>query len=100
MVRIRASFGIHSDDYLRSVGPEQLLGNMVLGNLSSLSELSSEGKSGAFFYYTSDGRLGCRSSDFCQKVVGAFRLSVGTMAKSGSVSESCNGCRPRSRGNT
>ena len=66
--RIRASFGIHSDDYLRSVGPEQLLGNMalglsshwdglevtqpspshlhkVLGNLSSLSELSSEGKS-------------------------------------------------------
>ncbi|CAJ1338587.1 unnamed protein product [Effrenium voratum] len=29
---------------------------MVLGNLSSLSELSSEGKSGAFFYYTSDGK--------------------------------------------
>lgn len=43
--KIRASFGIHSEDYLRSVGPEQLLGNMVLGNLSSLSELSSEGKS-------------------------------------------------------
>ena len=28
----------------------------VLGNLSSLSELSSEGKSGAFFYYTADGK--------------------------------------------
>lgn len=54
--RIRSSFGIHHDDYLRSVGPEQLLGNMVLGNLSSLSELSSEGKSGAFFYYTADGK--------------------------------------------
>jgi len=54
--RIRTSFGINQDDYLRSVGPEQLLGNMVLGNLSSLSELSSEGKSGAFFYYTADGR--------------------------------------------
>jgi len=54
--RIRSSFGIQSEDYLRSVGPEQLLGNMVLGNLSSLSELSSEGKSGAFFYYTSDGK--------------------------------------------
>jgi len=53
--RIRQSFGINHDDYLRSVGPEQLLGNMVLGNLSSLSELSSEGKSGAFFYYTADG---------------------------------------------
>jgi len=54
--RIRSRFGIHHDEYLRSVGPEQLLGNMVLGNLSSLSELSSEGKSGAFFYYTADGK--------------------------------------------
>lgn len=53
--RIRQSFGINHDVYMRSVGPEQLLGNMVLGNLSSLSELSSEGKSGAFFYYTADG---------------------------------------------
>lgn len=54
--RIRSHFGINHDEYLRSVGPEQLLGNMVLGNLSSLSELSSEGKSGAFFYYTADGK--------------------------------------------
>lgn len=54
--RIRSSFGIAQDDYLRSVGPDQLLGNMVLGNLASLSELSSEGKSGAFFYYTADGK--------------------------------------------
>ena len=27
--RIRASFGIFNEDYLRSVGPEQLLGNMA-----------------------------------------------------------------------
>jgi 1-phosphatidylinositol-4-phosphate 5-kinase len=54
--RIRSRFGINQDDYLRSVGPEQLLGNMILGNLSSLSELSSEGKSGSFFYYTADGK--------------------------------------------
>jgi len=53
---IRASFGINDDEYARSMGPEGLLGNMVLGNLASLSELSSEGKSGAFFYYTADGR--------------------------------------------
>eukprot|EP00931_Biecheleriopsis_adriatica_P056529 TRINITY_DN33497_c0_g1_i1.p1 TRINITY_DN33497_c0_g1~~TRINITY_DN33497_c0_g1_i1.p1 ORF type:complete len:819 (-),score=162.72 TRINITY_DN33497_c0_g1_i1:30-2486(-) len=53
--KIRKTFGIIEDDYLHSVGPEQLLGNLVLGNLSSLSELSSEGKSGAFFYYTADG---------------------------------------------
>jgi len=54
--RIRRSFGIQNDEYLRSVGPERLLGNMVLGNLASLSELTSEGKSGAFFYYTADGK--------------------------------------------
>merc|ERR1712048_8956 len=54
--RIRSNFGIAADEYARSVGPEQLLGNMVLGNLSALSELSSEGKSGAFFYYTADGK--------------------------------------------
>ncbi|CAJ1429457.1 unnamed protein product [Effrenium voratum] len=53
---IRSRFGISEEEYLRSVGPEQLLGNLVLGNLSSLSELSSEGKSGAFFYYTADGK--------------------------------------------
>jgi 1-phosphatidylinositol-4-phosphate 5-kinase len=49
--------GISEEEYLRSVGPEQLLGNMVLGNLSSLAELSTEGKGGAFFYYTADGRF-------------------------------------------
>lgn len=53
--KIRALRGIDPELYLRSLGPEQLLGNMILGNLSSLSELSSEGKSGAFFYYTADG---------------------------------------------
>jgi len=54
--KIRASFGIHDDEYVASIGPEQLLGNMVLGNLSSLAELSSEGKSGSFFYHTADGK--------------------------------------------
>jgi len=49
--------GISEADYIRSVGPEQLLGNMVLGNLSSLAEQTSEGKGGAFFYYTADGRF-------------------------------------------
>jgi hypothetical protein len=54
--RIRQNLGIQPEDYLRSVGPEQLVGNMILGNLSSLSEQSSEGKSGAFFYHTADGK--------------------------------------------
>jgi hypothetical protein len=55
--KIRERFGISMDTYLRAIGPEQLIGNMVLGNLSSLAELSSEGKSGAFFYFTADGRF-------------------------------------------
>lgn len=55
--KIREFYGISAQKYLQSVGPEQLVGNMVLGNLSSLSELCSEGKSGAFFYYTADGRF-------------------------------------------
>jgi len=55
--KIRELFDVQPEEYLRSVGPEQLVGNMVLGNLSSLSELCSEGKSGAFFYFTSDGRF-------------------------------------------
>eukprot|EP01053_Blabericola_migrator_P000620 Blabericola_migrator_1__619@NODE_1153_length_5262_cov_26_285467_g786_i0_p2_GENE_NODE_1153_length_5262_cov_26_285467_g786_i0NODE_1153_length_5262_cov_26_285467_g786_i0_p2_ORF_typecomplete_len488_score53_73PIP5K/PF01504_18/2_8e71_NODE_1153_length_5262_cov_26_285467_g786_i08642327 len=55
--KLRESAGLQSPEYLRSVGPEQLIGNMVLGNLSSMSELCSEGKSGALFYYTADGRF-------------------------------------------
>eukprot|EP01071_Lankesteria_metandrocarpae_P000612 Lankesteria_metandrocarpae@DN1083_c0_g1_i1.p1 len=55
--KIRESFGIKHEEYVKSVGPEQLVGNMVLGNLASLSELCSEGKSGAYFYYTSDGKF-------------------------------------------
>nr|ACV04226.1 phosphatidylinositol 4-phosphate 5-kinase [Eimeria maxima] len=55
--RLRALFGIDSLCYIRSVGPDQLLGNLILGNLSSLSELVSEGKSGSLFYYTTDGRF-------------------------------------------
>ncbi|KAL7068914.1 phosphatidylinositol-4-phosphate 5-kinase family protein [Cryptosporidium serpentis] len=55
--KIREICNISPESYIRSVGPEQLLGNMVLGNLSSMNELCSEGKSGAFFYYSADGRF-------------------------------------------
>lgn len=43
--------------YLKSIGPESLIGELQMGNLSCLSEQSSTGKSGSFFYYTSDGRF-------------------------------------------
>ena len=152
--RIRASFGIHSDDYLRSVGPEQLLGNMALGlrfhqpkssrgcksatlvDTASLPTrcwatclpcpscrpraraMSSECRltstrcvtialralarlllfqvpcaGGAFFYYTSDGRLGSHSSEYLLKLLkggdgkGSGRLEKG----SGSVGKGREG---------
>ncbi|CXH85961.1 phosphatidylinositol-4-phosphate 5-kinase, putative [Plasmodium berghei] len=53
---IRKIFGIKSKEYITSVGPEQVISNMVLGNLSTLSELLSEGKSGSLFYFTSNGK--------------------------------------------
>ncbi|SCL99079.1 phosphatidylinositol-4-phosphate 5-kinase, putative [Plasmodium chabaudi adami] len=53
---IRKFFGIKSREYITSVGPEQVISNMVLGNLSTLSELLSEGKSGSLFYFTSNGK--------------------------------------------
>ena len=41
---------------MRSLGPEQVLGEMLLGTLGSLAELLSDGKSGSFFYFSNDGR--------------------------------------------
>lgn len=49
-------FGISNDDFLRSIGPEKLLGDLIFGNLASLSEKVSSGKSGSFFYYSSDDK--------------------------------------------
>nr|PVC50153.1 1-phosphatidylinositol-4-phosphate 5-kinase [Theileria orientalis] len=55
--QIRKISGISEKDYTDSVSPEQIVGSMVLGNLSTMSELVSEGKSGALFYYTINGKL-------------------------------------------
>ncbi|AFZ79069.1 phosphatidylinositol-4-phosphate 5-kinase, putative [Theileria equi strain WA] len=54
---IRSISGLSASDYMDSISPEQIVGNMVLGNLSTMSELVSEGKSGSLFYYTIDGKL-------------------------------------------
>jgi 1-phosphatidylinositol-4-phosphate 5-kinase len=47
-------YGIIPDGYLKSLGPENLIGNLLMGNISSLKEQMSTGKSGSFFYYTAD----------------------------------------------
>ncbi|KAL4472082.1 hypothetical protein ABPG72_001080 [Tetrahymena utriculariae] len=52
--RIRSFYGINNEQYRRSIGPENLLGNLIMGNLSNLTEKYSSGKSGSFFYYSYD----------------------------------------------
>ncbi|KOO25000.1 phosphatidylinositol-4-phosphate 5-kinase [Chrysochromulina tobinii] len=54
--RVRQLFGISDSVYMLSLGPEQILGELLLGTIGSLSELFSEGKSGSFFYFSNDGR--------------------------------------------
>lgn len=54
--KLREHWGVSGDEYLQSIGPQQLLEGLMKGDLTSLSELCSEGKSGSFFYYTSDGK--------------------------------------------
>lgn len=48
---IRRLSGINEACYMLSLGIEQLLGNLLMGNLSSFSIQGSEGRSGSFFYY-------------------------------------------------
>ncbi|KAL8429413.1 hypothetical protein Efla_001251 [Eimeria flavescens] len=55
--RLREIFKIDKTVYIHSIGPEQLISNLLLGSLASLSELVSEGKSGALFYYTANGKF-------------------------------------------
>jgi 1-phosphatidylinositol-4-phosphate 5-kinase len=38
------------------MGVSQVLGSLLMGDLTSLSELVSEGKSGSFFYFSYDQR--------------------------------------------
>ena len=36
--QIRMLYGINPNDYLKSIGPENLIGSMVMGNVPSLKE--------------------------------------------------------------
>lgn len=42
---------------MRSMGPENMLGNLLLGYLDSMQQLGSEGRSGALFYLTHDNKF-------------------------------------------
>lgn len=53
---IRQLIGIDRESYQRSVGPEGILGNLLLGYLNSMSELGQQGGSGSLFYLTPDNQ--------------------------------------------
>jgi hypothetical protein len=46
--------GVDELHYMQSLGPEQMFGNIFLGNLSTLRMKVSDGKSGSFFFISSD----------------------------------------------
>ncbi|KAL0486304.1 phosphatidylinositol 4-phosphate 5-kinase [Acrasis kona] len=52
--KLRVLSFVDDTDYVMSLGPEQMLGNFLLGNLSSLTEKISDGKSGSYFFYSYD----------------------------------------------
>jgi len=55
--KLRELVGISDENYVNSIGPANMLSNLILGSLTSLSQLGSEGKSGSFFYFTSDTKF-------------------------------------------
>lgn len=55
--KVRSLLGIDDRTYLKSIGPENILGNLLLGDLHTMTELISEGKSGSLFYLTHDNHF-------------------------------------------
>ena len=53
---LRTLYGITNDDYLKSLGPENFLCNLIITKNKSLKEICSSGKSGSFFYFSYDGK--------------------------------------------
>ena len=53
---LRTLYGISNDDYLKSLGPENFLCNLIITKNKSLKEICSSGKSGSFFYYSYDSK--------------------------------------------
>lgn len=53
---IRKIFNIDNEDYIMSIGPNRLMASLMLGEVNSMTSLTSQGKSGSFFYYTADGK--------------------------------------------
>ena len=53
---IRSMYNISSNAYLKSLGPDNFIANLILTKNKSLRELCSSGKSGSFFYFSYDNK--------------------------------------------
>lgn len=71
---IREMEGISPEQYLASIGPERLVTGLLTGDVTSLAELCSPGKSGSFLYFTYDG-------NFIMKTVnkGEYKVILSTL---------------------
>eukprot|EP01127_Copromyxa_protea_P007906 TRINITY_DN1798_c0_g1_i1.p1 TRINITY_DN1798_c0_g1~~TRINITY_DN1798_c0_g1_i1.p1 ORF type:complete len:1382 (+),score=233.54 TRINITY_DN1798_c0_g1_i1:131-4147(+) len=55
---LRAHYGISEEEYLASLGIDQVVLNLLFtGNLYSYQQIGSHGKSGSIFYYTHDSKF-------------------------------------------
>ena len=75
--RIRQMYGINSVDYIKSIGVDKILNNLLMSDQASLTELISSGKSGSFFYYSDDGLYMVKTVDkgeskFLRQILGAY----------------------------
>lgn len=66
-LKIRENNKIKNEDYIKSIGPERMISNLIKGNVNTLSELMSTGKSGSFFYYTADGKYTLKTIHKCEQ---------------------------------
>ena len=73
--------GISPEQYLASIGPERLVTGLLTGDVTSLAELCSPGKSGSFLYFTYDGTVDLTPGNFIMKTVteGEYKVILSTL---------------------
>lgn len=54
--KLRQFHGITEENYMKSLGPNQLINSIMSNDKQTLYELCSSGQSGSLFYYTKDRR--------------------------------------------
>ena len=67
--------GITPESYLASIGPERLVTGLLAGDVTSLAELCSPGKSGSFLYFTYDGSIRLQGN-FIMKTISEAEYKV------------------------